>query len=164
MIYATLSPERSFLQPASISCLLLVLGGLGGSAARAQVPAGWRETTAFVAVFAPPPPRAAAYRAYTTPQLLPEVLTQLQSDPGLQRQAGAWQPRALLAADAFGQTGMYDRAALARLYGAQRPLVVRGARTAPDGQLEAWTLVSPHPDEKLQRLQPGTLILVLRVP
>jgi hypothetical protein len=31
-----------------------------------------------------------------------------------------------------------------------------------DGTREFWTLISPHPDAALERLEGGTLLLVLR--
>ena len=77
---------------------------------------------------------------------------------------GAWQPASTAALDAFGQTGDYDRWALARLYGGRHPRVARGPRLAPDGRTESWTLISPYPSPTLRRLESGTLALVLRVP
>jgi hypothetical protein len=32
------------------------------------------------------------------------------------------------------------------------------------GRTESWTLIAPYPDAALQRLEAGTLIIVLRVP
>ena len=32
------------------------------------------------------------------------------------------------------------------------------------GQTESWTLIAPYPDAALQRLESGTLIIVLRIP
>ena len=34
--------------------------------------------------------------------------------------------------------------------------------TVADGVREFWTLISPHPDAGLRRLEPGTLLVVLR--
>ena len=62
--------------------------------------------------------------------------------------------------DAFGSAGAYDRAAVSRLYGGQRPTVARGWRNR-GGTLESVTLISPHPDPTLSRLEPGTLIIRL---
>jgi hypothetical protein len=50
---------------------------------------------------------------------------------------------------------------MARLYGSTRARVARGT-TFVDGVWEFWTLISPHPDAGLRRLEPGTLLLVLR--
>lgn len=46
---------------------------------------------------------------------------------------------------------------------AQMP-VARGTRRAGDGTIEAWTLISPYPDPGLQRLEAGTLLLILTRP
>jgi hypothetical protein len=160
MIYATLSPERSFLQRASITCLFLLLG----AGAVAQPPNGWQEAPEFVRLFAPPAPRAAAYRAYVSPLDLQAALRAITADPAMLHPPGSWDPQPVLAADAFGQSGSYDRFALARLYGARRPLVARGPRADGGQVVEAWTLISPYPDAELQRLQAGTLLIVVRLP
>jgi len=130
----------------------------------AQEPVAWREAPDLVAVFGPPGPRAASYSAYVTALDLDAVLQRLTGDATLQRPPGAWTPRAVLPADAFGQTGAYDRWALARLYGARGPRVARGPKGEGGRVTESWTLISPYPDATLQRLEPGTLLIVLRVP
>jgi hypothetical protein len=58
--------------------------------------------------------------------------------------------------DAFGTSGSYDRAKLARLYGGLRVRVTR-SQTIADGQFVAITKVSPYPDASLTRLDPGTM-------
>jgi hypothetical protein len=95
---------------------------------------------------------------------LDTVLRRLTNDATLLRPPGAWTPRAVLPVDAFGQAGNYDRWALARLYGARGPRVARGPKGVDGRVTESWTLVSPYPDATLQRLEPGTLLIVLRVP
>ena len=60
--------------------------------------------------------------------------------------------------DALGAAGDYDRAAVARLYGASRPRVARGWRQDGD-RFESITLVSPYPDASLTRLVSGTLVI-----
>ena len=140
------------------------LVALATAAAAAQPPGTWREAPAFVALVAPPDARAAAYRAYVSAVDLDEALRALAADATLLRPPGAWEPRPIAPADAFGTAGRYDRSRLARLYGARRPRVARGARRAADGVVEAWTLISPHPDLDLQRLERGTLLVVLRCP
>jgi hypothetical protein len=64
--------------------------------------------------------------------------------------------------DAFGAAGQYDRAALARLYGGRQVRVARGWLQRRD-QFESITLVSPHPDRTLTRLEPGTMAIRLRL-
>lgn len=133
------------------------------SAPQAGVP--WQDAPRFLGLFAPPGrQKAAAYRASVTALDLDTVLDRLAGDPALLRPPGAWEPRAVLPLDAFGQAGTYDRWALARLYGARRPRVARGPREADGRVVESWTLISPYPDATLQRLEPGTLLIVLRVP
>jgi hypothetical protein len=140
--------------------LLLLLS----ATAVAQEPVPWRAAPELAAVFGPTGPRASAYRTYVTALDLDTVLTRLAADGTLQRPPGAWAPRTSLPADAFGQAGAYNRWALARLYGARGPRVARGPKAAAGRVTEAWTLISPYPDATLQRLEPGTLLIVLRVP
>lgn len=142
-----------------ILCLLL-----SGTAASGQVEAIWREASGFVPLFAPAGGRAAAYGTYVSPLDLDTVLRRLDADTTLLRAPGAWQPRTLLPADAFGQTGRYDRWKVVRLYGAARTRVARGARVEAGRVVESWTLISPYPDPSLQRLEPGTLLVILRLP
>ncbi|MBI2187226.1 MAG: hypothetical protein HYU37_08920 [Acidobacteria bacterium] len=132
------------------------------AAAPGPTAASWRDAPALAALFAPAGPRAPAYRASVSPLDLDAVLRALADDPALVRAPGAWEPRALPPTDAFGLAGRYDRLRVARLYGSRQPRVARGARLADDGALETWTLISPYPDATLRRLEPGTLLLVLR--
>ena len=138
-----------------------VLLGLG-AAVVAQAPQGdWREAREFLPLFAPAGARAAAYRIYVSPRDLQTVLTQIGSEPSAMHPPGAWLPAAQLPLDAFGQTGGYDRSKLARLYGSKRALVARGPRESAGRPVEAWTLISPYPSRDLQRLEPGTMLVVL---
>jgi hypothetical protein len=162
MIYATIAPEIP-LQFESITRRFgAVLAGLAVLAASVQAAQEWREAPDHLAVFAPAPQRA-AYRAAVSPLGLDAVLQALVADPALVHAAGAWTPRARLPVDAFGRTGGYDRWTLMRLYGSRQPLVARGTRTAGGGVVESWTLVSPYPSADLTRLEPGTLLIVLRI-
>ena len=113
----------------------------------------------YRAVFAPVGPRGSAYEFYVSAASLEQVLHSMADDPGLLHPPGAWQPVELLPADAFGQTGRYDRAKLARLYGARHPRVARGP-----AEKDSWTLISPYPSADLARLEPGTLLIVLHLP
>jgi hypothetical protein len=124
-------------------------------------PGAWREARGHLRLFAPEGPRAAAYRIYVSTLDVPAILTRLATDPSLLHPPGAWSPAALLPLDAFGQTGGYDRSRLARLYGSTRPIVVRGPRGTAGRPTEAWTLISPYPDRDLERLEPGTMLIVL---
>jgi hypothetical protein len=122
----------------------------------------WREAPEYVPLFAPLAHRE-NYRAYVSPVGLDETLTRLLADPAVQRPSGAWEPRSMIPFDAFGRTGSYNRWKLAGLYGSRRARVARGPRL-DHGQSESWMLVAPYPDPALQRLEPGTLIIVLTIP
>lgn len=113
-------------------------------------------------LFAPDAHRA-AYRTFVSPAGLDETLKWLLADPAVLHPPGAWTRASLTPYDAFGLSGDYNRWQVAVLYGSRRPVVARGPR-ADQGELESWTLVSPYPDSSLQRLEPGTLIIVLRIP
>jgi hypothetical protein len=124
--------------------------------------AGWREAPAYVGLFAPMAHRA-AYRAYVSPLDIHGTLRQLLDDPALLHPPGAWTPQAVIPYDAFGLSGSYNRWKVAGLYRSRRAQVARGPRVE-QGQTESWTLIAPYPDTALERLEPGTLILVVRVP
>jgi hypothetical protein len=124
--------------------------------------AGWREAPEYLDLFAPSAQRS-AYRAYVSPLEIQATLRQLLADPGVRRPPGAWTPQAMIPYDAFGLTGSYNRWKVAGLYRSRRAQVAHGPRV-DEGQLESWTLIAPFPDTALQRLEPGTLMLVLRVP
>jgi hypothetical protein len=135
---------------------------VGATALAVQPPAAWREAPEFVPLFAPAGVQAGAYRAYVSHAGLDEVLRGLDGDRALVRAPGSWQPRALAPADAFGQAGRYNRWRMARLYGAERAIVARGARRENGRVVESWTLISPYPDPSLRQLERGTLRIVLR--
>jgi hypothetical protein len=124
--------------------------------------AGWREAPQYISLFAPPAHRA-AYRAYVSPLGIEATLKQLTTDPAVLHPPGAWMPQAMIPYDAFGLSGSYNRWRVAGLYRSRRAQVARGPRL-DQGQTESWTLIAPYPDEALQRLESGTLIVVLRIP
>ena len=130
----------------------------------AQVPPGeWRSAPEYVRLFTPLRAHTGSYRAYVSPSDVSDVIRQLENDPLLLHPPGAWTPTALLSSEAFGLSGSYDRAKLARLYGGRRALVARGPRGGGGRPTEAWTLISPYPDRNLERLEPGTLLIVLNL-
>jgi hypothetical protein len=145
-----------------LTAILLALAA--GGAGMGQIAATWREAPEYLPLFAPSGPRAGAYRTFVSPLDLDEVLRRLDAEGALLAPPGAWQPKPLLPFDAFGQMGRYDRWALARLYGARRARVARGPRGSDGHVTESWTLISPYPDPALSRLEPGTLLIVLRIP
>jgi hypothetical protein len=116
----------------------------------------------YLELFAPAVHKS-SYRAFISPLPLDRVLQSLAAT-GLASPPGAWQPESQPALDAFGRAGRYDRSKLARLYGARRVDVARGPRVGDGRVVETWTLISPYPDPQLERLEPGTLMLVLRLP
>jgi hypothetical protein len=159
-------------QPTSITRatagLLTVAAMLTCTVLRSQIqfksggPTGWREAPGYLDLFAPKTQRS-AYRAYVSPLGIEATLKQLLADPALLHPPGAWTPTAMIPYDAFGLSGSYNRWKVAGLYRSRRVHVARGPRL-DQGQMESWTLIAPYPDAALQRLEPGTLILVLRVP
>ena len=122
----------------------------------------WRDAPEYLRLFTPVAHRG-DYRAYVSPRGLDETLKSVLADPAVQRPSGAWEPRPMIPFDTFGRTGGYNRWQLAGLYGSRRARVARGPRV-DHGQSESWMLVAPYPDPALQRLEPGTLIIVLKIP
>jgi len=114
-----------------------------------------------VRLFAPAAAHTDAYRTYVSPLDLRILLRQLESESSLLRPPGAWAASAVLPQDAFGRTGAYDPWKMARLFGARRVMVARGPRGERGRPTEAWTLISPYPDRNLERLETGTLLIVL---
>ena len=166
----TASIPRSFRAAAALAAAAAAcaaaLQSVPSSAAqpRAAAPGpSWSASPAHGALFAPAAHRD-AYRFFTTPRTLEDVLADIVLDPASMRAPGAWTPRWLLPSDAFGQSGPYDRWALARLFGARRAQVARGPRSLDGRVSESWTLISPYPDPSMARLEPGTLLAVLRLP
>ena len=125
--------------------------------------AGWQDAPAYLPMFAPSGPRAAAYHTYVSPLGIDLLIARLAGEPSLLHPPGSWTPTPVIAADAFGQTGAYDRSRLARVYGSKRAVVARGPRGEAAHPTEAWTLISPYPSADLTRLEPGTLLIVLNL-
>jgi hypothetical protein len=153
------------LQPGSITrtfaaALTLALG-LAASPAAQDV--GWRDAPAFLDLFTPAAGRE-AYRAATSPADLDTVLRTMAGDASMVRTPDAWTPRAESILETFGRSGTYDRWTLARLFGSRQARVARGAKAVDGRVIESWTLISPYPDPRLERLEPGTLLIVLRIP
>jgi hypothetical protein len=144
-----------------IALICLLLSGIG---AAAQVGEPWREAPEYLPLVAPVGSRAAAYSIFTSPLDIEAAIQRLERDASLVRAPGAWQPRPMLPLDAFGQAGRYDRSGMARVYGGRQPRVAHGARSVGGRVIESWTLIAPYPDTELRRLEPGTLLIVLRLP
>lgn len=123
----------------------------------------WREAPDLGRLFTPQqvPPRT--YRVYTSDVSLEEALAQIRSDPAMASWPDAWTIERRGPADAFGQGASYDRWTVARLYGATTARVARGPRMESGQPVEMWTLISPHPSAALDRLERGTLLVVLNL-
>lgn len=124
----------------------------------------WREAPEYLPLFTPPRAPAGAYSTYVSKLDIDAAVTRVRQDPAAASVPGAWKVQILNPYDALGQSGGYDRWRVARLYGAKRARVARGPRMENGQVIESWTLISPYPDAALQRLEPGTLLIVLRVP
>jgi hypothetical protein len=122
----------------------------------------WREAAEYLPLFTPARPALpeGGYRTYVSSLSLDAVLGTIAAADA---PPGAWEPHPLPPSEAFGQSGRYDRWKLARLYGARRALVARGPRRENGRVIETWTLISPYPDARLDKLEPGTLLIVLRL-
>ena len=164
------------LQPESITrgfgalrtaATLLAVARLLSGPADAQSPeppaAGWRASPAHVALFTPPR-HGDAYQAFVSSEPFDQALAGLLAAAPAVRGPGLWEPQRVAATDAFGAGAPYNRWQLVRLYGARGPRVARGPVGGDGRPPEMWTLVSPYPDATLNRLEPGTLLLVLRIP
>jgi hypothetical protein len=130
------------MAPGTLAALLLTI-------------AGWTESPLFRPLFTPPRAPAGMYRTYVRPEPIDDVLARMQA--GVEAQA-------VVPAEAFGQSGGYNRWKLALLYGGKRAKVARMPQVENGRVVEAWTLISPYPDAKLERLEQGTLLIVLRLP
>jgi hypothetical protein len=115
---------------------------------------GWTESPLYRSLFTPARVPEGTYRTYVTSRGLEEVLADIPARV---------EPRAVVAVEAFGSSGGYSRSKLARLYGARLARVARMPRVENGRAVEAWTLISPYPDPTLERLEPGTLLIVLRL-
>ena len=162
------------MQPRSIPrrfwatlCAIVIVVGLGplaGSAAAGGGPGpAWREVPAYVALFAPRVHRD-AYRAFVLADGLDAALRLVAHEPASLQAPGSWVPHPQLPADAFGAGGTYDHQKIARLYGSRRASVARGPHGRDDRVDEMWTLISPYPSPDLERLETGTLLIILRIP
>ncbi len=89
-----------------------------------------------------------------------QVMAALAPAANVDDPPGAWVIRPTDPLDAFGESGIYDRSRLARLF-AGRPAQVARAPVERDGQVIASvTLISPCPDAGLSSLAPGTIAIL----
>ncbi len=144
---------------AAIAATLL---SIPGAAAPPDPP--WRAAPEYLPLITAAQAPPGTYAVYTSPRPIAEALRALERDPGRLHAPGAWTPQPLVALDAFGKTGSYNRWALARLYGARPARIARGPHGADGRVEESWTLISPYPDPAMRELHEGTLLVVLRLP
>jgi hypothetical protein len=107
----------------------------------------------LTALFTPPRPEVGHYEVCTRSEALETVMAEGRT-AGIQfGGVDAVEP-----VDGFGGAGAYKRFALVRLFGGRRVRVTRGWRRAGN-RFESVTLLSPHPDAALTRLEPGTMVI-----
>jgi len=155
--------RRFFAVVAIVSvCAAAVAGQDPSLPAADPLPAtlGFRRAPEFLPIFTPRLHRD-AYSAWVSTLAVEEVLRRLEPEPRLLHPPGAWQLSASLPVDAFGDAGTYDKSRLARTYGSTRVMVARGPVARSAAASESWALFSPYPVPTLDRLEPGTLLIVL---
>lgn len=114
-------------------------------------------TRVFTPLSAPP----GLYDVSTTSRPIAEIAGALKAcDP--RPAPGAWVLTRPEAHEAFGQAGIYDRFRLAQLFGGHRLTVVRGSLARANGR-DAYTLISPYPDAALDRIESGTMVIVIHL-
>lgn len=118
-----------------------------------------RFNAQLTALFTPRPPLRAHYAIYTSDAPLDRTRQALEATYG----RIDWRIERVGPLDPFDSAARFDRWRLPRLYGAVRPLVASG-HLKRASQAFALTLISPHPDERLCCLRPGTMIVVFAVP
>jgi hypothetical protein len=140
--------------------LWFVLAGVCAGAQNGAGPPRFGDAHAeMTRLFTPAAAPGGVYTAHRLSEPIEAVAGRLRSMAGLPE---GWTLESLAPIDAFGSDTPYDRARLARLYGASRPRVARGALSL-DGCRAAVTLISPYPDLTLSTLDQGTLAVVYRV-
>ena len=156
------SITRALAGLALVACTVLRTSAQPQHLPSTALRATWREAPEYVNLFAPHAQRG-AYRTFISPLGLDATLKEIIDDPAVLHPPGAWTVQAMIPYDAFGLSGRYNRWKVAGLYRSRRVQVARGPRLE-QGQTESWTLIAPYPDATLQRLEAGTLIIVLRIP
>lgn len=132
-----------------------------------------RPDEALGRLFTPPKAPAGAYETFVSNEPIAVVTERCRSASWLlgglrrsfaavtERTAEPFMIRRLLPLDAFGGAGPYDRGKLARLYGGRRVAVARGPIVRQGRTIASVTLFSPYPDARLERLQEGTMAIVV---
>lgn len=144
--------------------LAVAAGLLAASAVAGGAPPGpdlGQPSPALERMFTPLSVPPGTYRVTTTPRAIGDLAAALKAGDGAAA-TGRWAVEWLESHDAFGQAGVYDRFALAQLFGGTRAAVIRGARVE-EGRRVAYTLISPYPDPSFTRLDAGTMVIRLRL-
>lgn len=157
-----------------------------------QVPGTWSDAHRLLFTPRAAPPEAYVVKVLPSPMAVarPQVMQTLgvvggladgsQAAPDVSRKAaapdaarktadashgagGSWAVKRLEVAEAFGLSGSYEPVRLARLFNGRRVEVSRGPVVRDGRTIAAVTLISPYPDPTLSRIEPGTLVIVLRL-
>jgi hypothetical protein len=115
---------------------------------------------AYVVTVLPSPmadARRAVMRAFGIDDPVPAIPPPAAAAPA------PWSVRRLEVGEAFGASGIYEPVRLARLFNGARVEVVRGPVVRDGRTIASVTLISPYPDPSLSRVEPGTLVIVLRL-
>lgn len=115
------------------------------------------------AVLFAPPGRAGLFAFATTRERLDDVVAYYREHwPSPDRRS--WMVERSGPNDVFDGAALFDRARLARLYGGRPIRVARGPMIENGRVTHTVLLVSPYPEPDLEHLNPGTLIMTVRVP
>jgi hypothetical protein len=148
-----------FAAAAAILCLFLGLQDSRDAACASQVDLGSGRPD-LQRLFTPLRAPEGTYEVRTTPRPIGELAGRLRAcDP--KPAPGAWTLTRPESHDAFGRAGIYDRFKLAQLFGGRRVTVARGSLPVGDGHI-AYTLISPYPNAALDRLENGTMVILIR--
>jgi hypothetical protein len=124
------------------------------------LPASARLDPDLTRLFTPSNVPAGTYRVFVSPDPVARVASFFRTSPGASSSEGAWRIQSLEPLQALGSAEPYDRSLVARLYTGKPVSVARGTVGRADHVTHSITLLSPHPDKTLSRLDPGTMIVV----
>jgi len=158
-------PEFRIIQPLTPNCLAL-LALLFTVVVTADDVHPWQADDRLRRLFTPPAMPAGTYRVFVTGQSIEKVSDHYRTrahGPTESAPSEGWRPAPQSFGEALGPTAVYDRSKVGRLYRGRSPRVARGMVRRGDA-IEAVVVISPYPDASLARLDPGTMIVVFRVP
>jgi hypothetical protein len=114
-------------------------------------------------MFTPRTVPSGTYRVYVTDARIENVVAQFRAVASSSNVEGAWVVHVMDPLDAYGDSGLYDRARVARLYVGVRAQVARGPVIEHGRTVASITLVSPYPNASLTALERGTLIIEFKI-